>query len=98
MEKVWGVSATAVSGEGHREILGFDLFTAEDGAAWTAFLRGLTARGLSGVKLIISDDHRGLTAAIDAVLPGCSWQRCRTHFMRNVLCRVPRTAQPELES
>ncbi len=94
VQKVWGVVATAVSGEGHREILGFDLFTAEDGAAWTAFLRGLVARGLSGVRLVVSDDHRGLTAAIDAVLPGCSWQRCRTHFMRNVLCRVPRAAQP----
>ena len=91
---IWGVCATAVSAEGHREILGLDLFTAEDGAAWTSFLRDLTARGLTGVKLVISDDHRGLVGAIDAVLPGSSWQRCRTHFMRNVLCRVPRSAQP----
>jgi transposase-like protein len=88
------VVATAVSSEGHREILGLDTFTAEDGAAWTQFLRDLAARGLSGVKLVISDDHRGLTGAIAAVLPGCAWQRCRTHFMKNLLCRVPRSAQP----
>jgi len=88
------VVATAVSAEGHREILGLDTFTAEDGAAWTRFLKDLVARGLSGVKLVISDDHRGLRSAIAAVLPGCSWQRCRTHFMRNILCRVPRSAQP----
>ena len=88
------VVATAVSASGQREILGLDTFTAEDGAAWTRFLKDLVARGLSGPKLVISDDHKGLTGAIAAVLPGCSWQRCRTHFMRNVLCRVPRSAQP----
>jgi transposase-like protein len=88
------VVATAVSADGHREILGLDTFTAEDGVAWTQFLRGLAARGLSGTKLVISDDHKGLVGAIAAVLPGCAWQRCRTHFMRNVLCRVPRSAQP----
>jgi putative transposase len=88
------VVATAVSADGHREILGLDTFTAEDGAAWMRFLRDLVARGLSGVKLVISDDHKGLVAAIAAVLPGCAWQRCRTHFMRNILCRVPRSAQP----
>jgi transposase-like protein len=88
------VVATAVSADGHREILGLDTFTAEDGAAWMRFLRDLSARGLSGVRLVISDDHRGLVSAIAAVFPGCSWQRCRTHFMRNVLCRVPRSAQP----
>ena len=88
------VVATAVSASGHREILGLDTFTTEDGAAWTQFLRGLVARGLSGVSLVISDDHKGLTGAIAAVLPGCAWQRCRTHFMKNLLCRVPRTAQP----
>jgi transposase-like protein len=86
--------ATAVSADGHREILGLDTFTAEDGAAWTRFLRDLSARGLSGVRLVISDDHKGLVGAIAAVLPGASWQRCRTHFMKNLLCRVPRSAQP----
>jgi transposase-like protein len=88
------VVASAVSADGHREILGLDTFTAEDGAAWMRFLKDLSARGLSGVRLVISDDHKGLTGAIAAVLPGCSWQRCRTHFMKNLLCRVPRSAQP----
>jgi putative transposase len=88
------VVATAVSSDVHREILGLDTFTSEDGPAWTRFLRDLSARGLSGVKLVISDDHKGLVGAIAAVLPGASWQRCRTHFMKNLLCRVPRSAQP----
>ena len=86
--------ATAVSAEGQREILGLDVFTSEDEAAWSDFLSGLVERGLSGVQLVVSDDHRGLTRAIDALLPGASWQRCRTHFMRNLLCRVPKSAQP----
>jgi putative transposase len=88
------VVATAVNAEGYREILGLDLFTQEDEAAWRAFLGDLTARGLSGVELVVSDDHRGLTNAIDALLSGASWQRCRTHFMRNLLCRVAKSAQP----
>jgi putative transposase len=70
------------------------VLTSEDGAGWTAFLRDLVARGLSGVRLAISDDHRGLIEAIAAVLPGSSWQRCRTHFVRNLLTRVPSDAQP----
>jgi putative transposase len=60
---------------------------------WTAFLRDLVARGLSGVELVVSDAHAGLREAIAAVLPGSSWQRCRTHFIRNLLCRVPKSAQ-----
>jgi transposase-like protein len=88
------VVATAVNGDGYREILGLDTFTSEDEAAWRAFLGDLTERGLAGVELVVSDDHRGLTNAIDALLPGASWQRCRTHFMRNLLCRVPKSAQP----
>jgi len=84
--------AVAVNSDGHREILGLDVFTSEDGAGWTAFLRGLVARGLSGVKLVTSDAHTGLKAAIASELPGCSWQRCRTHFMRNLLTKVPKSA------
>ena len=80
--------------DGHREILGLEVVTAEDGAAWLAFLRGLVARGLSGVALVTSDAHQGLIAAIAAALPGAAWQRCRTHFMRNLLTRVPKSAQP----
>jgi hypothetical protein len=87
------VIATGVNAEGHREILGLDVFTTEDGAGWTAFLRGLVARGLSGVALVISDAHEGLKNAIAAVLPGASWQRCRTHAMRKLLTRVPKAAQ-----
>ena len=91
------VIATAVNGEGHREVLGLDVLTSEDGAGWTAFLRSLVARGLSGVQLVISDAHEGLVGrngAIGAVLVGASWQRCRTHFMRNILAKVPKSAQP----
>jgi putative transposase len=87
------VVATAVNADGRREILGVDVLTSEDGAGWTAFLRDLVARGLSGVELVISDAHQGLKEAIAAVLPGASWQRCRTHFMRNLLTRVPKSAQ-----
>ena len=90
--------ATGVNCEGHREILGVDIGSAEDGATWAAFLRGLVARGLSGVKLVVSDCHLGLKQAISAVLDGASWQRCRTHFMRNLLAKVPRHAQPMVAS
>jgi putative transposase len=67
-------------------------------AAWTGFLRGLVARGLSGVKLVTSDAHQGLVEAIGAVLDGAAWQRCRTHFRRNLLVKVPRYAQPMVAS
>jgi putative transposase len=87
------VIATGVNADGHREILGLDVITSEDGAGWTAFLRSLVARGLTGVALVISDAHEGLKNAIEAVLPGSSWQRCRTHFMRNLLSRVPKVHQ-----
>jgi len=87
------VIATGINSNGHREILGLDVMTTEDGAGWTEFLRGLVSRGLSGVKLVTSDAHSGLKAAIAAELPGCSWQRCRTHFMRNLLNKVPKRAQ-----
>jgi transposase-like protein len=85
------VHATGVNAAGYRESLGLDLVTAEDGAAWLAFLRGLVARGLSGVQLVTSDAHLGLVDAIRSTLPGAAWQRCRTHFMRNLLTRVPRS-------
>jgi putative transposase len=88
------VVATGVNAAGNREILGLDLHTSEDGAGWTAFLRGLVARGLSGVRLVISDAHPGLVDAIASTLPGASWQRCRTHFLRNLLTRVPKSAGP----
>ena len=71
-----------------------DVGASEDGAFWLAFLRSLTARGLSGVELVTSDAHQGLKNAIAAVFAGASWQRCRTHFMANLLTRVPKRAQP----
>ncbi len=87
------VVATGVNFEGKREILGLDIFTSEDGAAWTSFLRSPVARGLSGVQAVISDAHEGLKNAIAAVLPRATWQRCRTHFTRNLLTRVPKSMQ-----
>jgi putative transposase len=87
------VHAVGVNKDGVRESLGLDVVTAEDGAAWLAFMRGLVARGLSGVKLASSDAHSGLVDAIAATLPGAAWRRCRTHFMRNLLTRVPKSAQ-----
>ena len=86
--------ATAVNAEGKREIVGMDMGTSEDGAFWLAFLRSLSARGLEGVQLVTSDAHRGLRDAIATVFAGASWQRCRTHFMTNLLTRVPKSAQP----
>jgi putative transposase len=84
------VVATAVRADGHREVLGFDVGDSEDGAFWTAFLRSLKARGLHGVQLVISDAHEGLKSAVGAVMTGAAWQRCRVHFLRNVLTRIPK--------
>jgi putative transposase len=86
--------ATGVNADGHREALGVDVTSSEDGAGWLAFLRGLVARGLSGVALVTSDDHAGLVSAVGSVLPGAAWQRCRTHYHRNLLTKVPKSAQP----
>ena len=89
---VAGLVAVGVNEDGRREVLGLDIVTAEDGAGWLAFLRGLRARGLKGVELVISDAHPGLKDAISSVLRGAAWQRCRTHFMRNLLTQVPKAA------
>jgi transposase-like protein len=88
------VVATAVNAQGKREVLGLDTGASEDGAFWLSFLRSLAARGLSGVQLVVSDAHQGLKDAIAAVFSGTAWQRCRTHFMTNLLTRVPKSAQP----
>ncbi len=92
------VVAIGVNVLGCREILGIDVITTEDGSGWLAFLRGLVARGLSGVQLAISDAHNGIQSALRAVFPGTAWQRCRAHFMRNVLSRIPRSAQDMVAS
>jgi len=91
---VHALIAVGVNADGGREVLGLDVASDEDGAGWLAFLRSLTARGLSGVRLVISDAHRGLVSAVGAALPGTGWQRCRTHYLRNLLAKVPKTAQP----
>src|ERR687885_603088 len=91
MAVVIAVGLNAATGQ--REVLGVDVGPSEDGAFWLRFLRSLVSRGLSGVQLVTSDAHEGLKGAIAAVLQGASWQRCRTHFMRNVLCLVPKGAQ-----
>jgi transposase-like protein len=88
------VIAIGVDGDGQREVLGLDVGPSEDGAFWLAFLRSLVARGLAGVRLVISDAHPGLKGAIAAVLQGASWQRCRVHFVRNALRHVPKSAAP----
>jgi len=94
IQSVAALVATGVNAAGFREILGLDLVTSEDGAGWLAFCRSLVARGLSGVRLVISDAHPGLVDAVASTLPGASWQRCRTHFLRNLLARVPKSAGP----
>lgn len=84
------VIAVGVSGDGRREVLGFDVGDSESREFWTAFFRALRARGLSGVQLVVSDAHEGLKAAIGQVFAGAAWQRCRVHTMRNILARVPK--------
>ncbi|MCI4681315.1 IS256 family transposase [Rhodoblastus acidophilus] len=84
---VAAIIATAVNGEGRREIIGLGLGPSEAAVFWLGFLRSLESRGLKGVKLVISDAHEGLKAAIAQVFKA-SWQRCRVHFMRNALAHV----------
>jgi putative transposase len=91
---VHALVAVGVNADGGREVLGLDVCSDEDGAGWLAFLRSLTARGLCGVRLVVSDAHRGLVNAVGAALPGAAWQRCRTHYLRNLLSKVPKSAQP----
>ncbi|WP_264671655.1 IS256 family transposase [Arthrobacter sp. VKM Ac-2550] len=92
------VVAFGVAADGRREVLGFDVGDSENEGFWTAFLRSLKARGLDGVKLVISDAHSGLKKAIGTVFQGAAWQRCRVHFMRNVLSAVPKGSQDMVAS
>ncbi|MDP9461486.1 MAG: IS256 family transposase [Actinomycetota bacterium] len=91
---VHALLATGVNADGHREILGLDVTSGEDGAGWLAFFRGLVARGLTGTMLVTSDAHAGLVAAIGATLPGASWQRCRTHYAVNLMSITPKSSWP----
>ena len=91
---VHALVATGVNADGHREILGLQVTSAEDGAGWLGFFRDLTARGLTGVQLVTSDAHRGLVEAIGATLPGAAWQRCRTHYAANLMAACPKSSWP----
>jgi len=91
---VHALLAVGVNADGHREILGLQVTSAEDGAGWLSFFRDLTARGLSGVTLVTSDAHRGLVEAIGATLPGACWQRCRTHYAANLMSVTPKASWP----
>jgi putative transposase len=91
---VHALLATGVNADGHREILGLQVTSAEDGAGWLGFFRDLTARGLSGVKLVTSDAHAGLVSAVGATLPGATWQRCRTHYAANLMSITPKASWP----
>src|SRR5207248_4705576 len=86
------IIAVGVNSDGRREVLGMDIGPSEAETFWTAFLRKLARRGLRGVKLVISDAHEGIKAAIGKVLHA-SWQRCRVHFMRNVLAHAGRNGR-----
>jgi transposase-like protein len=90
--------ATGVNADGHREILGLDICSAESEAGWLTLFRGLNARGLTGVKLVTSDAHSGLVAAVTATLEGASWQRCRTHYAANLMAICPKHAWPGVKA
>jgi putative transposase len=95
---VHALLATGVNADGHREILGLQVTSAEDGAGWLAFFRDLTARGLTGVQLVTSDAHRGLVDAIGATLPGAAWQRCRTHYAANLMAATSKPSWPWVQA
>ncbi|MBU1251779.1 MAG: IS256 family transposase [Actinobacteria bacterium] len=90
--------ATGVNADGRREVLGLQTATAETGAAWNTFFADLTARGLTGVRLVTSDAHAGLKDAIAANLPGTSWQRCRTHYAANLMSATPKSMWPAVKA
>jgi putative transposase len=87
------IVAYGVRADGVRDVLGLDVGASEDLPLWRAFLQDLVARGVRGVRLVVSDAHPGLKQAIAEVFVGASWQRCRVHFLRNVLAQVPKSAQ-----
>jgi transposase-like protein len=95
VESMAVVIATGVNLEGRREVLGVDVVPAESEEGWSAFFKNLKERGLKGVKLVISDAHKGLMAAVRKVLKA-EWQRCKVHFYRNVLVHVPKRSQAEV--
>jgi transposase-like protein len=95
VESMAVVTAIGVNLEGFRQVLGVDLIPAESEEGWSQFFKRLKERGLHGVKLVISDAHAGLKAAVSKVMKA-EWQRCKVHFYRNVLAHVPKRSQPEV--
>ncbi len=95
VESMAVVTAIGVNLEGCRQVLGVDLIPAESEEGWSQFFKSLKERGLHGVKLVISDAHAGLKAAVSKVMKA-EWQRCKVHFYRNVLAHVPKRSQPEV--
>jgi putative transposase len=87
------VVAIGINALGFREVLGIAVGDSEAESFWRQFLGSLKERGLTGTRLVISDAHLGLTAAIKRMFQGCSWQRCRVHFLRNLLSHVPKAGQ-----
>ena len=85
------VIATGITATGDREVLGVDVGDSEDEVFWRGFLRSLRQRGLGGVRLVISDQHAGLVAALRRSFQGAGHQRCRVHFARNLLALVPKS-------
>jgi transposase-like protein len=100
----WGAKVTSmallvcvgVDEEGFREVLSVEVAGSEKGAAYASLLRGLIDRGLAGVRLLVSDDHEGIKAAVATELPGTEWQRCLVHFERNVLAHVPASSMADV--
>lgn len=90
--------AVGVNGDGHREVLGLRVATSETGPAWNEFFADLTVRGLTGVRLVTSDAHKGLVEAIAANLPGAAWQRCRTHYAANLMSVTPKSMWPAVKA
>ena len=86
------IIAVGANNDGRREVLGMEIGASEAEPFWTAFLRKLSRRGLRGVKLIVSDAHEGIKAAVSKVF-SCTWQRCRVHFMRNVLAHAGKSGK-----
>jgi putative transposase len=90
--------AIGINAEGNREILGFQVGDSESESSWTDFFNSLKNRGLSGIDLVVSDDHRGLVNAVQTCFQGVTWQRCQTHFTKNILDKCPKSLQAELKA
>ena len=90
--------AIATNSEGRREIIGFDVYDNESNDTWFMFMESLKKRGLTGLKMITSDAHPGIIHAISKTFPSVAWQRCQTHFSRNIIEKTPKKYQKGLHS